>query len=154
MDVKTARKYRQAGCPPSQMLTPHTWRTRANPFADDWLWVADHLKINPGLEAKTLFFALQVRKPGCYQDGQLRTFQRHIKIWRALEGPAREVFFEQIHLPGQWSASDFTRMNSLGITICGSPFEHMLYHFVLTYSNWETVTICYSETFESLSEGL
>ncbi len=123
MDVKTARKYRQAGSPPSQMLTPHTWRTRANPFADDWLWVADHLKINPGLEAKTLFFALQVRKPGCYQDGQLRTFQRHIKTWRALEGPAREVFFEQIHLPGQWSASDFTRMNSLGSTICGSPFE-------------------------------
>jgi hypothetical protein len=30
----------------------------------------------------------------------------------------------------------------------------MLYHFVLTYSNWETVSICFSESFESLSEGL
>ena len=29
-----------------------------------------------------------------------------------------------------------------------------MYHFVLTYSNWETGTICYSESFESLSEGL
>jgi hypothetical protein len=30
----------------------------------------------------------------------------------------------------------------------------MLYHFVLTYSNWETAVLCYSETFESLSHGL
>ncbi len=32
-------------------------------------------------------------------------------------------------------------------------FEHLVYHFVLTYSNWETGTICYSESLESLSEG-
>jgi hypothetical protein len=30
----------------------------------------------------------------------------------------------------------------------------MVYHFVLTYSNWEHATVCYSESFESLSEGL
>lgn len=30
----------------------------------------------------------------------------------------------------------------------------MVYHFVLTYSNWETGTVCFSESFESLSEGL
>ena len=30
----------------------------------------------------------------------------------------------------------------------------MVYHFVLTYSNWETGSICFSESFESLSEGL
>jgi hypothetical protein len=30
----------------------------------------------------------------------------------------------------------------------------MVYHFVLTYSNWETCRICVSESFESLSEGL
>jgi hypothetical protein len=30
----------------------------------------------------------------------------------------------------------------------------MLYHFVLTYSNWETGTICHTESFASLSEGL
>src|SRR6266404_4416576 len=30
----------------------------------------------------------------------------------------------------------------------------MLYHFVLTYSNWEAITICFSESLESLSEGL
>jgi hypothetical protein len=42
----------------------------------------------------------------------------------------------------------------LGVTIHGQAFPHLIYHFVLTYSNWETGTICYSETFESLSEGL
>jgi hypothetical protein len=40
------------------------------------------------------------------------------------------------------------------VTIQRQPFEHLLYHFVLTYSNWETGTICFSESFESLSEGL
>jgi hypothetical protein len=45
-------------------------------------------------------------------------------------------------------------MGSLGVTIAGEPFEHLVYHFVLTYSNWETATICFSESFESLSAGL
>jgi len=45
-------------------------------------------------------------------------------------------------------------MDSLGVTISGQPFEHMIYHFVLTYSNWEAGTVCFSESFESLSEGL
>jgi hypothetical protein len=45
-------------------------------------------------------------------------------------------------------------MTSLCVTLGGQPFEHMVYHFVLTYSNWETVSICFSESFESLSDGL
>ncbi len=80
--------------------------------------------------------------------------QRRVKTWRAEGGPAKEVFFAQVHHPGRLAASDFTRCTDLGVTINGSPFEHMLYHFVLTYSNWETFTLCFSESFESLSEGL
>ena len=45
-------------------------------------------------------------------------------------------------------------MTSLGVTISGQAFNHMVYHFVLTYSNWETASICFSESFESLSDGL
>ncbi len=45
-------------------------------------------------------------------------------------------------------------MDKLGVTIGGVPFDHMIYHFVLTYSNWETGSICFSESFESLSHGL
>ncbi len=45
-------------------------------------------------------------------------------------------------------------MNALNITIARQPFDHMVYHFVLTYSNWESVTLCASESFEALSDGL
>src|SRR6516162_3507091 len=45
-------------------------------------------------------------------------------------------------------------MEELGVTIQGQSFPHLIYHFVLTYSNWETGTVCFSESFESLSEGL
>ena len=45
-------------------------------------------------------------------------------------------------------------MNDLQITLAGQPFDHLVYHFVLTCSNWETGTVCFSESFESLSQGL
>ena len=64
------------------------------------------------------------------------------------------MFFAQQHVPGELSASDFTHVNKLGITIQGQSFPQLLYHFVLTYSNWETATVCFSESFESLCEGL
>ena len=154
MDEKTARKYRKAGELPSALKKPHTWRTREDPFEDTWDEIKSMLEINPGLEAKTIFEELQRRNPGRFADGQLRTLQRRIKAWRASEGPPKEVFFTQVHNPGQLGQSDFTRMNQLGITIGGRAFDHLFYHFVLTYSNWETGTICFSESFESLSEGL
>ena len=112
------------------------------------------LEINPGLEAKTLFEDLQRKNPGKYEDGQLRTLQRRIKRWKAEEGPSKEIFFTQSHKPGELCQSDYTNMNKLGVTINNVPFEHLVYHFVLTYSNWETGTICFSESFESLSQGI
>ena len=154
MDEKTARKYSKLGKLPSELEQPHTWRTRQDPFEDSWDGIKLMLEINPGLEAKTIFEDLQRRNPGRYADGQLRSLQRHIKVWRASEGPAKEVFFTQLHHPGQLGQSDFTNMNKLAITIGGRPFDHLIYHFVLTYSNWETGSICFSESFESLSEGL
>ncbi len=153
MDEKTARKYRNSGQLPTQMKPEHHWRTRKDPFEGVWEEVQAWLEVNAGLEAKTLFEDLQRRFPGRYPDGQLRTLQRRVKAWRALEGPPKEVFFPQVHKPGELCESDFTRMGSLGVTIQGQPFDHMFYHFVLTYSNWETGTVCFSESFESLSEG-
>jgi hypothetical protein len=154
IDEKTARKYRDSGALPSQMTTPHTWRTREDPFQDVWPELLEMLRLNPGLQAKTLFLDLQRRSPGRFPDGQLRTLQRRIKNWRALEGPPKEVFFAQTHHPGRLCASDFTHMAELGVTIAGDPFDHLVYHFVLTYSNWETGTVCFSESWESLCDGL
>ena len=45
-------------------------------------------------------------------------------------------------------------MDALGVTIEGQAFAHLVYHFVLTHSNWEHVSVCFSESFASLSEGL
>ena len=156
MDEKTARKYREQVKLPSEIKAERVreWRTREDPFQEAWDIVNPFLEINEGLEAKTLFQYLQREFPGRYSDGQLRTFQRGIKNWRALEGPAREVYFPQKHEPGKLSQSDFTHMSDLGVTLGGLPFDHMVYHFILTYSNWETCNICFSESFESLSEGL
>ena len=88
------------------------------------------------------------------QERQVRTLQRRIKQWRARHGEVKEVMFPQRHEPGHQAQSDFTFMNVLGVTIQEQPFPHLLYHFVLTYSNWETTTLCSSESFESLSLGL
>jgi hypothetical protein len=154
MDVKTARKYKKLDRLPSALVRPRTWRTRDDPFGLVWDEVTQKLELIPGLQAKTLFEDLQRRYPGRFSDGQLRTLQRRVKIWRALEGPPKEVFFPQIHHPGELAQSDYTRMGALGITIQHRPFHHLVYHFVLPYSNWETGSISYSESFESLSEGL
>ena len=154
MDEKTARKYLKNDSLPSQCRKEHIWRTRPDPFGQEWETIKEQLIVNPGLEAKTVFEALQREQSGKFSDGQLRTLQRRIKIWRATEGPPKEVFFPQQHYPGKLCASDFTNMNELGITTGGQAFEHLVYHFVLTYSNWETGTVCFSESYESLSQGL
>ena len=154
MDVKTARKYLADGRLPSEVRPERNWRTRADPFEAAWEEIREQIQTNPGLEAKTVFAALQRQHPGQFADGQLRTLQRRIKRWRATEGPGQEVYFAQQHVPGRLGQSDFTSMNDVGVTIGGQSFPHLLYHFVLTYSNWEDATVCYSESFESLSEGL
>ena len=154
MSVPTARTYLRAAALPSELKTPRSYRTRPNPFLADWSWVEQQLVRDPALQAKTLFTILTERFPERYTPGQLRSFQRHVATWRALHGPDQDVIFEQLHQPGQRGQSDFTHMDELAITIAGQPFPHLLFHFVLTYSNIEAVSLCFSESFEALAEGL
>jgi hypothetical protein len=141
MDEKTARKYRNRGKLPSQIKPERTWRTRRD--ARD-----------AAIEAKTVFDFLCRQHPGRFQEGEVRSLQRRIKAWRARCGPSQEVMFVQHHRPGRQAQSDFTYMNSLGVIVAGQLFDHLVYHFTLTYSNWESVMVCFSESFESLSAGL
>ena len=85
---------------------------------------------------------------------QLRTLQRRLRDRRALSGPDREVFFEQEHPPGREAQVDFTHCGELGVTICGEPFGHLLFHFVLSHSGWRYVDIAYGETFAALVKGM
>jgi len=152
MDPKTARKH-LAGDTQKQP-EGHTWRTRKDDFEDVWSEVTTMLTAQPRLEAKTIFEYLVRKYPGIFQEKHLRTLQRRVKTWKGQSGDAKEVYFSQVHSPGRLSSSDFSHMNELKVTIQGVLFLHMIYHFVLTYSNWESVTICFSENLESLSEGL
>lgn len=154
MSAPTARKYLRSAKLPSALRQARDYRTRPNPFIADWPWVEHHLTRDPALQAKTLFTLLCERYPDRYSPGQLRTFQRHVALWRALHGPDKEVIFEQNHQPGQLAQSDFTHMDDLQVTLAGLPFPHLLYHLVLTYSNVEAVSLCFSESFEALAEGL
>src|SRR6266576_642687 len=87
MSVRTARAYERRARLPSQLKEPRTYRSRPNPFADDWHWIAQLLKDDPALQGQTLFGLLCDRQPGHYQQGQLRTLQRHIASWRSHSSP-------------------------------------------------------------------
>jgi transposase len=152
MSETTARRYRVGGLP-SQSKQPRQYRTRADPFAAVWPEIEAMLEQAPGLEAVTIFEALRQRAELSFSEGQLRTLQRKIRRWRALRGPEREVMFPQEHRPGEAAQSDFTALGSLGITLGGERFDHLFFHFVLPYSNWETGQICASESFEALIAG-
>ena len=154
MDEKTARKYRHLGKPPSQVRQSRGYRRRADVFADVWAELIPFLESEPEVEATTLLEYLSEHYPHRFSDSQLRTLQRRVKVWRAVHGSPKEVFFEQRHLPGHQAQSDFTSFNELNITINRQPFPHLFYHFCLTCSNWETGGICFSESFEAFAEGL
>lgn len=132
---------------------PRAYRTREDPFEGFWPEIEALLKVE-GLDAKTIFAQLQDGHPGRFHPGTLRTLQRRVRSWHALHGPEREVFFSQVRSPGQQGQSDFTDMNELGITIQGEPFEHLCYHFVLPWSNWEYAETAISESFAAVSQGL
>lgn len=152
MSENTARRYRE-GALPGQRKIVRQYRTRPDPFAGVWPEIEGMLEQAPGLEAVTIFELLRGRPELSFSDGQLRTLQRRIRRWRASQGPEREVMFAQEHRPGEYAQSDFTSMTELGICLGGEPLDHLVYHFVLPYSNWETGGICFSESFEALIGG-
>src|SRR4051794_16313295 len=153
MDRKTARKYAREGALPAKEQQPRG-RRRPDPLAGVWPALEPMLEREPGLMAKTLLEWLQREWPNEPWAGRRRTLERRVRQWKAQHGPAKEVFFTQRHEPGRLGSSDFTRTADLAVTIAGEQFEHLLYHYVLTWSNWEHVTVCFSESFASLSEGL
>jgi hypothetical protein len=154
MDKKTARRYIVAGKLPSMMKKPRWWRTRHDPFAEDWPAIAKMLEETPELEAQTVLELLEVKQPGRYNGSHLRTLQRRICRWRAAQGPEREIWFTQAHRPGEAAQTDFTSTAELGITILGQLFVHLLCVTVLPYSNWQWATACLSESLAAIRRGI
>lgn len=67
------------------------WRTRPDPFAEVWPVLLGWLEERPDMEAKEMLKRLQASGYGNYADGQLRTLQRRVRVWRA--SIARELVY-------------------------------------------------------------
>ena len=154
VDRHTARKYIDAQQPPHQLQKPHTWRTRPDPLAGIWAQAVEMLSDAPELEAKVLFEFFREQPDSRLTPAHLRTFQRRVSSWRALEGPEKDVYFPQKHAPGQLMQLDWTHAKELAVTRAGQPLDHLLCHCVMTYSNWQWAIRCQSESFLSLVSGL
>jgi hypothetical protein len=150
---RTVAKYERLGRLPSALKQPRSYRTRADPFAADWPEVAAMLERAPELEAKTLFAWLCERRPGVYQEGQLRTLQRRVAVWR-VEHTRPLLTLEQVHRPGEVLQTDGTALDHLAVTVGGAPFPHLLIHSVLPYSNWEWGRVAQSESLVALRLAL
>ena len=150
---KTVRKYERFGKIPSELKKPRVHRTRRDPFEDDWDEAETQLEKAPELEAKVLFEWLCEQHPGKYQEGQLRTFQRRVSTWGALNGK-KTLSLEQVRRPGEMLQTDGTWMTALGITINGQEFPHLLIHSVLPYSNWSWGRVAQTESLLAIRRGV
>jgi Mu transposase-like protein len=124
------------------------YKTREDQFAE--VWESDIIPLlRSGIKRTTfLFEQLQKRYPGRFKRSAVRTLQRRIQTWQALHGPDKEVMFPQIHEPGQDSASDFTTLNKVVVTINHVPLDHKIYHFRLIFSGYN-----YAEPFKGKGES-
>jgi hypothetical protein len=150
---KTAAKYEHLGQLPSALKQPRTYRTRTDPFTEDWPEMEEMLIVAPELEAKALFDWLCEQKPDKYQEGQLRTFQRRVSHWRTLHQDQVAVL-AQVHSPGEVMQTDGVWLTKLEVTIQGVPFKHLLIHCVLPYSNWEWGRVAQSESLAAIKLGV
>jgi hypothetical protein len=150
---QTVAKYEQLGQLPSERLQPRQYRTRPDPFAEDWPTVVEMLTTAPGLQPKTLFDWLCEQAPGKYRPGQLRTLQRKIAHWKGVH-LSQLASLTQVRYPGQLMQTDGTALDELRITINGQPFPHLLMHSVLPYSNWEWGRVVQSESLAALRLGI
>ena len=146
----------ESGSRSDPRVTGHVWRTRIDPLEPAWqTLLLPLLEQHPKLQAITLLEHLQNNHLGEYPDKVLRTLQRRVKQWRALQGPDKEVMFRQEHSAGQQGLSDFTRLKSIPITLAGIEFKHLLYHFRLAFSHWSYLKVIEGgESFTALAEGL
>jgi transposase len=160
MSEKTIRKYRDAGQLPSQIERPErAYRTRTDPLAEFWDEIEGLLQADSRLKPYAILDWLKQKynssdDESYVTDSIRRTLERRIGRWKLEHGVEQDVKFTQVHHAADVLAFDFVVLNSLKITIGGKPFDHMMFHGVFTYSNWEHVHLCHSESFEALSAGL
>lgn len=160
---KTIRKYRELDVLPSQIVhPPRTYRTRQDPLDRYWPEVEELLTSQPRLKPFALLEHLQQKynstvdagEPLPVPDSLRRTLERRVQKWKLQHDVNQEVIFPQVHHAGDVIAFDFVDLNCLQVTINSQQFDHKLFHAVLTYSNWEYLNVCHSESYEAVATGL
>src|ERR1035437_1241172 len=150
----TAKKYLRQADPSKQEKQPHDWRTREDPLEAIWSGAQRMLEKAPELQAKALIEYLMEGGDGVMEEKVLRTFQRRVRQWRLEHGEEKEVFFTQEARPGVVLAVDWTDMRDLRVSVCGGKMDHLMFHAVLPYSNWQWAVRCRSESLLSVRGGL
>jgi transposase InsO family protein len=154
ISVATAYRIEKDPRLPSQKQAPRE-RRRPDPLAEIFdSEVVPLLKAAPGVRPIAVLEEMMRRHPELTR-GVRRTLERRIRTWRAQHGEDRDVVFRQVHEPGRLGLSDFTEMDSLGVTVGGVPLDHRLYHFRLACSGFEHAhVILGGESYVALAEGL
>jgi hypothetical protein len=119
-----------------------------------WNEIEQLLEHDALLKPYVIFEHLRELHPDTFPPKCKRTLERRVLQWKLDHGTGKTVTFDQIHHLADVSAFDFTSMNELGVTIAGERFDHLVFHNVLTYSNWEYAEVCLSESFEAVASGL
>ena len=109
----------------------------------------------PVLRATTVMEEIGRYHPDRLDERHLRKLQRRMAIWRATDGPGRDVIFRQNHPPSYQSLCDFTEPAGFDVTIAGAPFDHVLFHFWVTFSGRQHVKVIDgAESFTALTQGM
>nr|WP_242538855.1 IS21 family transposase [Trinickia acidisoli] len=152
--VATAYRIEQDLRLPSQKKAPRE-RRRPDPLAEIFdAEIVPVLQAAPGIRPVAVLEEMLRRHPSLSRTVR-RTLERRIRDWRARHGEERDVIFRQVHEPGRLGLSDFTDMQSLGVSVAGSALDHRLYHFRLACSGFEHAhVILGGESYVALAEGL
>ena len=157
MDRKTARKYTEdLSASPVSAKAPRAYTTRVTDFDKFWPEIQSMLELENDLKPYIILEHMLEKHKDAFDPKWKRTLERRISKWRIANGIEKDVSFSQIHKPGDVLAIDFTDLSSLGIRIASELLEsnHLIFHATLTYSNWEYVEFCRSESFEALASGV
>ncbi len=153
VSIRSGRRIDKAGGP--RPIPERDWRTRHDPLEAVWeTELLPLLRTQPSLTGTTLLEYLLDHYPNRFDQSVLRTLQRRVKQWSALDGPDKEVIFRQAAAIAVQGFSDFSHPND-AVLIGGKPFAHLFYQFRLAFSGWRYVTVVQGgESFVALSAGL
>jgi transposase len=157
---RSVRKYRDMEefpdeqDPAQQKSSARNYRTREDPLAVFWPEIAERLEGEPRLKPFMILNWLSEKYPDQISPSVRRSLERRIQKWRQEREVQKEAMFSQFHHPGDVIAFDFVDLRELGVTIQSRPYPHLMFHAVLTCSNWEYIHLCQSESFEAVSRGL